>query len=203
MGLDDLGCGSVITRVLIRGGGRLENQSEELWGWKQRLERCHCWLWRRRKGPPPRRAGTPEAGDETRKQFSPRTSRRSAAQLTLAVAQPCDLWELTQGLPVSVAPCEMEIKIAHGAQRCGRVLLGLRVCHTVYIWCRHSGCALRSLASCVPSAPFRSGETPPSLMRKLRLREVLCHPRLHSLAVPGLDLSSGWSPHKPRLLPPL
>lgn len=43
------------------------------------------------------------SSDKRRKRFSPRTSRRNAAQLSLALAQPRDLWEVTQLPPVSVA----------------------------------------------------------------------------------------------------
>ena len=46
-------------------------------------------------------------------------------------------------------------------------------------------------------------DPPLSLVRKLQLREVIRHPGLHRLEVAGLDLKSGWPPHKPRLLPSL
>ena len=102
MGLDELG-EAVSSQGSLSGKEGDRRTGEELWGWKQRLERCHCWLWSWRKGPPPRRAGGSRSSDKRRKRFSPRTSRRNAAQLSLALAQPRDLWEVTQLPPVSVA----------------------------------------------------------------------------------------------------
>ena len=97
MGLDDLGGSSVITGVLIREGGRLENQRGAV-GMEAEAGAVPLLALELEEG-----AAAQEALDKMRERFSPRTSRRNAAQLSLALAQPRDLWEVTQLLPVSVA----------------------------------------------------------------------------------------------------
>ena len=55
---------------------------------------------------------------------------------------------------------EVEIKIDPGSQRCRRSYRYYRAATLFTLRCCHSGCALRWLAFCVPSTPFRSGEPP-------------------------------------------